>query len=91
MVRYLFFFFFFFFAYFFFYYLVFFLFFFFGYSFASNFKGDILQNIVGRFGYKLNFKDRKSTTASLNQLLKDVNGKIDSLCANNIWACPTTE
>ena len=34
-----------------------------------------LQNIVGRFGYKLNFKDRKSTTASLNKLLKDVDGK----------------
>ncbi|RYH76244.1 ribonuclease R [Flavobacteriaceae bacterium 144Ye] len=34
-----------------------------------------LQNIVGRFGYKLNFKDRKSTTASLNNLLKDVAGK----------------
>ena len=34
-----------------------------------------LQNIVGRFGYKLNFKDRKSTTASLNNLLKDVVGK----------------
>jgi ribonuclease R len=34
-----------------------------------------LQNIVGRFGYKLNFKDRKSTTVSLNNLLKEVNGK----------------
>ena len=34
-----------------------------------------LQNIVGRFGYKLNFKDRKSTTASLNTLLKEVIGK----------------
>ena len=34
-----------------------------------------LQNIVGRFGYKLNFKDRKSTTASLNNLLKEVIGK----------------
>jgi ribonuclease R/exosome complex exonuclease DIS3/RRP44 len=34
-----------------------------------------LQNVVGRFGYKLNFKDRKNTTASLNNLLKDVNGK----------------
>ena len=34
-----------------------------------------LQNIVGRFGYKLNFKDRKSTTASLNNLLQEVNGK----------------
>ena len=34
-----------------------------------------LQNVVGRFGYKLNFKDRKSTTASLNSLLQDVVGK----------------
>lgn len=34
-----------------------------------------LQNVVGRFGYKLNLKDRKSTTASLNSLLKDVAGK----------------
>lgn len=34
-----------------------------------------LQNIVRRFGYKLNFRDRKSTTASLNNLLKEVVGK----------------
>ncbi|GGD17482.1 ribonuclease R [Hyunsoonleella pacifica] len=34
-----------------------------------------LQNVVSRFGYKLNFKDRKSTTASLNNLLKEVVGK----------------
>ncbi|MCF7559559.1 VacB/RNase II family 3'-5' exoribonuclease [Sabulilitoribacter multivorans] len=34
-----------------------------------------LQGIVSRFGYKLNFKDRKTTTASLNQLLQDVVGK----------------
>ena len=34
-----------------------------------------LQNIVKRFGYKLNLKDRKSVTASLNGLLKDVVGK----------------
>ncbi|WP_250433577.1 ribonuclease R [Hanstruepera flava] len=34
-----------------------------------------LQNIVARFGYKLNFKDKKSTTASLNNLLRDVVGK----------------
>ena len=34
-----------------------------------------LQNIAGRFGYKMNFKDRKSTTASLNNLLSDVAGK----------------
>ncbi|RKE98787.1 ribonuclease R [Ichthyenterobacterium magnum] len=34
-----------------------------------------LQNVVSRFGYKLNFKDRKSVSTSLNNLLKDVNGK----------------
>ncbi|MFV0572447.1 MAG: ribonuclease R [Xanthomarina gelatinilytica] len=34
-----------------------------------------LQNVVGRFGYKLNFKDRKSISASLNNLLTDVEGK----------------
>ena len=34
-----------------------------------------LQNVVGRFGYKLNFKDRKSVASSLNNLLKDVHGK----------------
>ena len=34
-----------------------------------------LQNVVSRFGYKLNFKDRKSVSATLNNLLKDVHGK----------------
>src|SRR5690606_20598585 len=34
-----------------------------------------LQNIVSKFGYKLNFKDKKSTTASLNSLLQNVVGK----------------
>ena len=34
-----------------------------------------LQNIVFRFGYKLNFQDRQSTTASLNKLLTDVVGQ----------------
>jgi ribonuclease R len=34
-----------------------------------------LQNIVGRFGYKLDFRDRKTTTSSLNRLLKEVDGK----------------
>ncbi|MEY8849494.1 ribonuclease R family protein [Psychroserpens sp. XS_ASV72] len=34
-----------------------------------------LQNVVGRFGYKLNFKDRKSVSNSLNKLLSDVVGK----------------
>ena len=34
-----------------------------------------LQNVVGRFGYKLNFRDRKSVSSSLNNLLKEVVGK----------------
>ena len=34
-----------------------------------------LQNIVGRFGYKLDFRDKKHITSSLNKLLKDVVGK----------------
>ena len=34
-----------------------------------------LQGIVSRFGYKLNFQDRKSISTSLNNLLKGVNGK----------------
>ena len=34
-----------------------------------------LQNIIKRFGYKLDTRDRKSTSQSLNQLLKDVNGR----------------
>ncbi|WP_274474977.1 ribonuclease R family protein [Mangrovimonas aestuarii] len=34
-----------------------------------------LQGVVSKFGYKLNFKDKKSTTASLNNLLSDVVGK----------------
>ncbi len=34
-----------------------------------------LENIIKRFGYKLNTENRKSTAASLNKLLKDVSGK----------------
>ena len=34
-----------------------------------------LQGVVSRFGHKLNFKDKKSISSSLNKLLKDVNGK----------------
>jgi len=34
-----------------------------------------LQGIVSRFGYKLNFQDRKTISKSLNNLLKGVNGK----------------
>jgi len=38
-------------------------------------KLEALQGIVSRFGYKLNFQNRKTTSASLNNLLKEVNGK----------------
>ncbi|HLV46425.1 MAG TPA: ribonuclease R [Flavobacterium sp.] len=34
-----------------------------------------LQGIVGKFGYKLNFKSPKTISQSLNQLLSDVRGK----------------
>ena len=34
-----------------------------------------LENIIKRFGYKLNTKDRHTTATSMNQLLKDVHGK----------------
>lgn len=34
-----------------------------------------LQNIIKRFGYKLNTADRRKTNASLNKLLSDVQGK----------------
>ncbi len=34
-----------------------------------------LQSVVGRFGHKLNFKDRNSVSSSLNKLLQDVVGK----------------
>lgn len=34
-----------------------------------------LQNVVSRFGHKLNFKDRNSVASSLNKLLTDVVGK----------------
>ncbi|NND63042.1 MAG: ribonuclease R [Flavobacteriaceae bacterium] len=34
-----------------------------------------LENIIKRFGYKLNTRDRQSTAASLNKLLNDVSGK----------------
>ncbi|MFC7356177.1 ribonuclease R [Jejudonia soesokkakensis] len=34
-----------------------------------------LENIIKQFGYKLNTRDRKSTSQSLNKLLKDVNGR----------------
>ena len=34
-----------------------------------------LQTVIGRFGYKLNFRDRNSVASSLNKLLTDVVGK----------------
>jgi ribonuclease R/exosome complex exonuclease DIS3/RRP44 len=34
-----------------------------------------LEGIIKRFGYKLDTKDRKSTSQSLNKLLKEVNGR----------------
>jgi ribonuclease R len=34
-----------------------------------------LENIIKRFGYKLDTRDRKSTSQSLNKLLNDVHGK----------------
>lgn len=34
-----------------------------------------LQTVVSKFGYKINLKDRKSVTSSLNNLLSDVQGK----------------
>jgi len=34
-----------------------------------------LENIIKQFGYKLNTRDRKSTSQSLNKLLKDVHGR----------------
>ncbi|HSI71175.1 MAG TPA: ribonuclease R [Gillisia sp.] len=34
-----------------------------------------LQTVAARFGYKINLKDRKSVTTSLNTLLSDVQGK----------------
>ncbi len=34
-----------------------------------------LENIIKRFGYKLNTKDRLATATSMNKLLKDVQGK----------------
>lgn len=34
-----------------------------------------LQNIVGRFGHKLDIKDRNTTNSSLNKLLEDVQGR----------------
>ncbi|TYB78715.1 ribonuclease R family protein [Bizionia myxarmorum] len=38
-------------------------------------KLEALQNVVSRFGYKLNLKDKKSVSSSLNNLLSEVVGK----------------
>ena len=48
-----------------------------------------LQNIIKQFGYKLDTRDRKSTSNSLNNLLKDVQGKkeqnlVDTLAIRTI-------
>ena len=37
-----------------------------------------LQNIIGKFGYKINTETKETTSESLNQLLSDVNGKAES-------------
>ena len=37
-----------------------------------------LQNIISKFGYKINTESKKSTTESLNQLLNDVNGTAEA-------------
>lgn len=37
-----------------------------------------LQNIISKFGYKINTETKESTSQSLNQLLKDVHGKGES-------------
>ncbi len=34
-----------------------------------------LQNVISKFGYNINLKSKQGISASLNQLLKDVNGK----------------
>lgn len=36
---------------------------------------SVLQNVIEKFGYKLDLKDKKSISSSLNTLLKDVEGK----------------
>lgn len=41
-------------------------------------KLTALQGIVHKFGYQLNIQNRKSTSESMNQLLKDVHGKGES-------------
>jgi len=41
-------------------------------------KLEALGNLVQKFGYSIDVKSRKSTTASLNQLLSDVHGKAES-------------
>ncbi len=37
-----------------------------------------LQNIIGKFGYKINTDTKETTSESLNQLLNDVQGKAES-------------
>lgn len=40
-------------------------------------KLNALRDFVGNFGYKMNLANTKSTTESMNQLLKDVKGKAE--------------
>ncbi len=41
-------------------------------------KLSALQNIIGKFGYKINTETKESTSDSLNKLLADVSGKAES-------------
>ena len=41
-------------------------------------KLDALQNIISKFGYKINTETKETTSESLNKLLNDVNGKAES-------------
>ncbi len=56
-----------------------------------------LQGVIAKFGYRLNLKDRKSVTSSLNELLRDVQGKkeqnlVDTLAIRSMSkAAYTTE
>lgn len=41
-------------------------------------KLSLLQNIISKFGYKINTDTREGTSKSLNKLLKDVHGKSEA-------------
>ena len=40
-------------------------------------KLQALNGVISKFGHKINLKDRKSITSSINQLLEDVHGKVE--------------